>query len=1854
MVVNNVNELTDKQKLMLALRLKNKNTASKQNNHSKIEKIDRADKVNFITSYNQKRFWFLDQWDINKAINNTYLVSKLVGSLNMDALQRTFDEIVKKHEVLRMVYQFIDGEIYCTPHPDPQCEIEHIIINNLTKDKADEKIQEVVQEGLNRPFDLAHQIPIRTILVDSEDNEYFLVVVFHHIAADMWSLRLITHEVSTIYNAFVNNVDYQPEELPIQYLDFAAWQRDQGEDGYDSGIEYWKNTLKGAPPLLDLPTDFPRPEVQTHEGDTYNFVVPSDLFKNIQIISNGESITPFVFTLSAYAILLSKYSGMNDIVIGSPAAGRTIKAVENLIGVFINVLSLRIDLTQNQSIRGLLQQIRKIVGGAMVYQDTPFERLIKELGIQQNSSYTRIFQTMLNFQPIKKQKYQMTGLESFAYDHADNNTVKFDLNLAIKYIEYDDVSQEFTRHEDIRKEEIEKEVIGQLYYDVNLFLPETIEQMTRHLLNILKQMTTNLDMPVKNIQILSDDEMEKLMGEWSHTTFHTYRNVSYFHKLFEEQVELNGSKAAVVFQGDSYSYNELNKRANQLARHLISVGVGPEKLVGLYVERNLDMVVGMLGILKAGGAYVPFDPIFPEERIKYIMEDANIDTMVTQHNLMNGLGFVQGVKMIPLDKEWDNISKYNHLNIETTLQPSNLMYVLYTSGSTGKPKGVAVEHGNYLNYYFGVMERLNLEPNLKYAIASTFAADLATINIWAALNTGGQIHILSQELSVNPQAFARYFVENQIDVIKMVPSHFKALHELTNLKDIIPNRCLILAGEASYWSMIDDIRQCKPETNIQIHYGPTETTVSMLTYSVTSERPVQHTSTLPLGRPLPNVLVYVLDEDRQAVPKGVAGELYIGGPGLARGYWNQPALTAEKFIMNPFDQQGNSRLYRTGDRVRFLKDGIIEFLGRMDDQVKVRGFRVELGEINESMKEYEGIKDAFTIVVDDSSGEKQIVSYYVCMPNCQVDSSGIRNCLRNKLPHYMVPTTFVEIDKIPLNANGKVNRYELPIPDMNSICQESEFIAPETDEEKGLATVWSDVLGIEAIGINDNFFAIGGDSFKAVQVISKFHGKLSIMDIFKYSTIKELANLLTQERSDERELIYQISSGSDSKNKTAVVCIPFAGGSAIAYKELAMALSENITLYAVQIPGHDFSQKDEKLESLENVARMCVAEIKQKVVAKKIAVYGHCLGGALAIEIARVLVEEGFSLVGVFMGGNFPVSELPGKFFKVWNQLFPRDRRMSNRAYMDMLRSLGGFNENLSDEQRDFIIASLRHDRRESERYYRKQYSDNSFTKLDVPLLCVVGELDRTTEFYLEQYHDWEFFCREVDTIVIPQAGHYFFKHQANTLSEIIEEQLNKWESEPEKEVMKSADETTQIEHPTKKKKEVVPSLNLLLAFILGQFVSLVGSQLSSFAMGIWVYGITGSAMSFGATLIFSRLPGIFMLPISGVLADRYSRRIILICSNVCSATVTLVLAFLVYSNKLQIYHIYLAVSIKSFASAFQRPAYLAAVAQITPKRYLGQANGFVQLSNSIGEMLAPVLGGFLIAVWNLSGIIFLDFISYAICIVTLLSIRFPSTMFRRNDESFFTQMASGWNFICRRKSYIALVIYFVVFNLLVGIVSVLVTPLVLSFASSVKLGLISAATGLGGLLGGVLMSMWGGTKRRSEGMIGFGITMGLAYVLIGLRADIRLVVIGVFAYGVSMSLMNAHWQTLIQSKVRHELLARVFSINQMFVLWAIPLGYYLGGILSDKFFKPLLSTQNQISNNIAWLVGTGPERGIGLLFVMVGLLIAIWGTIGMKYKPLRYMDDLLPDAVVGPIFISNRDELQKEEDRRLETNSLL
>jgi surfactin synthase thioesterase subunit/MFS family permease len=766
--------------------------------------------------------------------------------------------------------------------------------------------------------------------------------------------------------------------------------------------------------------------------------------------------------------------------------------------------------------------------------------------------------------------------------------------------------------------------------------------------------------------------------------------------------------------------------------------------------------------------------------------------------------------------------------------------------------------------------------------------------------------------------------------------------------------------------------------------------------------------------------------------------------------------------------------------------------------------------------------------------------------------------------------------------------------------------------------------------------------------------------LFKYPTVRGLAGYLADDQPRRTGLLHELTRPIPAHEKLlSLVCIPHGGGNAVVFQPLANALPDNCSLYAVQLPGHDYARRDEEPQPLETVARQCVEEIKRDVTGP-VALYGHCVGGAMAVEIARLLEADGVEVTGIFMGGTFPTPRLPGKFFEMFARLFPRNRWVSNRTVYETLRAMGGFTDVVDPEELSFAIRALRHDAQEAEDYYTRSYAAPEKVKVRAPIVCIIGQADHATEFYQERFMEWELFSDSVDLAVIPQAGHYFLKHQADAAAQIVVDQLAAQRDQTAQAADSRAvsltaarsDSKTDL-HSSRKKRPAVfqgrPSLKVFFLVVFGQTISLIGTGMTSFALGVSTYQKNYSVTDFTYIFVFTRLANVLLAPIGGAVADRWDRRRVMIVSDMIAACGTLLVVLLLWTNSLQLWHIYLTAFIGAVANAFQRPAYLAAISQLVPKQYLGRANGLVQIGTATGNLLAPFLAGLLVSTIGVAGTVAIDLATFLFAIGTLAVVRFPDTLFRRQEEEpLLQEVVKGWQYIARRRGLAAMVVFFLLVNFLTSTITVLFTPMVLAFESPFALGIIGSTFGIGILAGGLTMSAWGGTRRRTEGMIGFVVLWGLSIALMGAWPSTTVVIAGLLGYGFAAALVNAHWQALIQTKVGWELQGRVVATNRMLALSLMPLGNFLAGPLADKVFEPLMASDGPLANSVGLLIGVGPGRGMGLMMILSGVILALWTLLSYRYRPLRFMEDDLPDAIPDAVIVDDRDELQRQADRQL------
>jgi len=1064
-------------------------------------------------SFAQERLWFLDQYEPNSSVYNIPSALRLKGSLDVAAIRRSLDEIIRRHESLRTTFSIVDGEPVQVIAPSFELPVPVVDLSEYPEGQREQEARQIINTETREPFDLAQGPLFRSRLLRLGEDEHVLLMTMHHIVSDGWSMGVLFRELSVLYRAFVNGQPSPLLELPIQYADFALWQREwlKGEV-LDRQLSYWKQQLGGIPAILNVPTDRPRPAVQSHRGGRQSFVLTKELTEHVKSLSRKEGTTLFMTLLAAFQTLLYRYTGQEDIVVGSPIANRNRIEIEGLIGFFVNTLVLRSSFSDNPTFRKFLARVRQTTLEAYEHQDLPFERLVEELKPDRNLSRSPLFQVMFVLHNAPSIALELDGLNVGRVRLAGEAT-KFDLTLSISQV---------------------TEGLGaSLQYNIDLFDSATIERMADHFQILLQSIVADPEQPISDLPILTEAEKHQLLVDWNETR-RDYPSDKCIHELFEQQVERSPDAVAVIYEDQQLTYRALNNRANQLAHYLQKFGVGPEALVGICVDRSLEMVTGLLAILKAGGAYVPLDPDHPKERLAFMLKDAQVSILLTRNSLIEdgrlsiddhyplSSGLYSQIKVVCFDRDLEEIAHQSKENPSSGITSDNAAYVIYTSGSTGKPKGVTVENRQLINYSCDIIRRLNPAAGDSFAMVQPLTVDSSVTMIFPCLLTGGALHVISREKAISSPELGDYFQRWSIDFLKIAPSHLIALEASSSPQQFIPQRCLVIGGEESRWDWIRSLRTVAPGCAIFNHYGPTETTVGILMCGVRDEDLSRNYLKTPLGRPIANTRVFLLNAGLQLVPIGIVGELYIAGDNLGRGYLNRPEATAERFIPNPFSVEPGARLYRTGDRARYLPDANIEFLGRIDHQVKIRGFRIEPGEIEAVLTQHPGVEQAIVMPWAETPEQRRLVAYVVPHQARAPSAAELRDFLKKKLPEYMVPSSFTLLDGLPRTPHGKVDREALPIPDQRQPAMEESYVPPRSPEEEMIVEIWAEVLKVDRVGVHDNFFDLGGHSLLATQVMSQvrkvFQVELPLRSLFEAPTVAELALRVAQSISNAGEL----------------------------------------------------------------------------------------------------------------------------------------------------------------------------------------------------------------------------------------------------------------------------------------------------------------------------------------------------------------------------------------------------------------------------------------------------------------------------------------------------------------------------------------------------------------------------------------------------------------------------------------------------------------------------------------------------------------------------------------------------------------
>jgi amino acid adenylation domain-containing protein len=1075
-------------------------------------------------SFQQQRLWLLHQLEPGLTAYNVPSAVELDGDLDVDALRRSLDALVERHATLRTTFEEADPEPVQIVGPPVPVALPVEDLSALPDAARAAAAAERLAAEARRPFDLARDIMLRALLLRLGDRRHVLLLTTHHIASDGWSRAVRTRELSALYAAFCAGRPPTLPPLPIQYVDYAIAQRERlAGPGLRAQLDQWRRVLDGAASGFELPTDRPRPRAQSYRGAHVFHVLPRPLVDQLKAIGRSARATPFMTLLAGFQALLGRYTARDDALVGTVVAARNRSETEPLIGFFANTLVLRTDLSGRPSLREAIRRAREAGLDAFDGQDVPFERLVEELRPDRSLARHPIFQVMFVMQPARVAGLDLPGVTA--------RTVAFDPGTC-----HFDLSVHATERDD--------GVALRAEYAVDLFDRSTIERLLGHYETLLAGAVAEPDRPIASVPLLDAVERRRIVVDWN-TLPEGERasgtpEVSTLHGLFEAQAARTPDRAAVACEGRELTYAELDARANRLAHRLRRLGAGPEARVGLCADRSLEMVVGLLGTLKAGAAFVPLDPDAPARRLSAMIQDAGLAMVLADRSGVLRLPRDSGATVISLEEDEGDAAASRAPAVAVAADA--LAYVLHTSGSTGRPKGVLVEHRQLLAYAGAVVQRFGFAAGGRFAMVQPLTVDSCHTMVFPALGWGGTLHVIVRERALDAAALAEYMRAHRIDFLKIAPSHLAALVASDGAAALLPARGLFLGGEALHWDLVDRLRALAPSCAIWNHYGPTEATVGVLTYRVDGAPAVDRERTLsvPLGRPLGHARVHVLDRFGHPQPVGVPGEIHVGGPAVTRGYLDRPDLTAQQFVADALGGGAGERLYRTGDQARYLPDGAVEFLGRIDEQAKIRGLRIEPGEIEAALGEHPGVAERAVVVRADAAGSAALVAYVVPRAGHALAAPELRAFLAERLPEPMVPSAIVGLEALPRTPHGKLDRQALPAPPADALARSGGSEPPRTPAERTIAAVWADVLGLPAVGRDDDFFALGGHSLLGVRLISRvraaFGVRVPFRVLFEAPTVAGMAAWLAANGADEAPAddLADIESLSDEEAEAAL------------------------------------------------------------------------------------------------------------------------------------------------------------------------------------------------------------------------------------------------------------------------------------------------------------------------------------------------------------------------------------------------------------------------------------------------------------------------------------------------------------------------------------------------------------------------------------------------------------------------------------------------------------------------------------------------------------------------------------------------
>jgi amino acid adenylation domain-containing protein len=1191
----------------------------------------------------QERLWFLYQLDPASAAYNIVGAERFKGRLDRPAFARVWAEIIRRHEILRTTFPVVDGRPVQQVAPAGEVSIADIDLRELPEQtRVTDALQRAATEA-ERPFDLEHGPLFRVVFLHLADDEFVLVVAIHHIICDQWSLGVLLAEFGELYLAFVGGGVPRLPELPVQYGDYAACHRAWLEGPrLQTQLAYWRQQLTGLGPQ-ELPSDRPRGSASTGHGARAKLRLPPALLVSLRALGGAERASLFMVLMAAFKIVLTRHTGQADLAVGTPIANRTVREIEGLIGTFVNTLVFRTDLSGNPTFRALLARVRTVALDAFANQDLSFERLVSELQPQRGGQRSPFFQVLFNVQNSPTADVHVAGVEVQTLQLPRRST-QFDLTISI-----------------------DTEVEGSIVYSYStaLFDAVTLERLFGHYLTILEAVVRNPDVRIDDIDILSAAERATLLEEWNRTR-QPYAEDETVVALFERQARRNPGAIAVICGNDQLQYGELDRRATQLAGYLQALGAGPETLVGLCLQRSADLVAALLGVLKSGAAYLPLDPAFPRDRLAFMVEDSGAEIVLTEQGLQDLVTTPSGdsgdaddagaprsrprPRTICLDLEAKAIARAAEPVAGLAAQGDHLAYVLYTSGSTGRPKGVQIPHRALANFLLSMQREPGLSSQDRLLSVTTLSFDIAALELYLPLVTGARLVLATRDEVTDPGRLQALMRSEAITVMQATPATWRMLLDAGwPGHDTLTILC---GGEAMPRDLAD--RLLSRAHALWNMYGPTETTIWSTVEKVEADQ-----QPIRIGRPIANTETYVLDPHLRPTPIGVAGELFIGGDGVARGYLGRPELTASRFLADPFSGRDGGRLYRTGDLARFHNDGRIECLGRIDHQVKVRGFRIELGEIEVVLAAHPAVRQT-VVVVQEHGGENTLVAFVVphtaaaSTAAAAIDVDDLRQHVRGRVPPYMVPTFFVELEALPLTPNGKIDRAALPRPTITPRAPEAAG-RPRSNLETKLAAIWAELLNLPSVGVDDDFFELGGHSLLAVRLMTRieimFERKLGLATLFEARTVRHLAEVIERRRtlSGWISLVPIQTQGT----KPPFFCVHGVGGEVLVYSDLAARMAPDQPFVAIRASGQD--GRSAPVHTIEGQAELYISEMLRYQPEGPYYVGGYSHGGRVALEMALQLEAMGkrVAFLGILDTAPSGLPQRPLTYARRWLRNLP-------------------------------------------------------------------------------------------------------------------------------------------------------------------------------------------------------------------------------------------------------------------------------------------------------------------------------------------------------------------------------------------------------------------------------------------------------------------------------------------------------------------------------------------------------------------------------------------------------------------------